>query len=250
VPYTHGGKPERTSLSRPPEQVRRVEVSHRRDSSTRLRLTRNDRTARTLSVIYRRLYSAFGPQHWWPGDTQLEVAVGAVLTQNTAWPNVERAIGLLKSRRLLSLRGLRRLTPTELAPLIRSAGFYKVKAARLVAFLRWLDGHGGFRGLSRMPTRTLRPLLLSCSGIGPETADSILLYALGRPVFVVDAYTRRILSRYGLVAGDEPYESLRGLFESALPRSPRLYNEYHALLVRLGKENCRPRPMCASCPLA
>ncbi len=210
----------------------------------------NDATKRALSDIYHRLYAAFGPQHWWPGDTPLEVAVGAILTQNTAWRNVERAVSVLKSRRLLNLTRLGRVPPSELAPLIRSAGFHRVKAARLAAFLQWLTAHGGFSGLSRMPTRTLRPLLLSCYGIGPETADSVLLYALGRPVFVVDAYTRRVLLRYGLIAGNEPYDSLRGLLESALPRRPRLYNEYHALLVRLGKENCRARPSCGHCPLA
>jgi len=205
--------------------------------------------ARALRSIYRRLFRAFGPQHWWPGDTPLEIAVGAILTQNTAWTNVEKAMAVLKSRRLLSLERLARLSPTGLAPLIRSAGFYNIKAVRLTAFVRWLDARGGFPGLRRIPTRTLRPLLLACNGIGPETADSILLYALGRPVFVIDAYTRRILSRYGLISGDEPYEDLRRLFESSLPRSPKLYNEYHALLVRLAKGNCRPRPLCNSCPL-
>jgi endonuclease III related protein len=163
---------------------------------------------------------------------------------------VEKAIAVLKSRRLLSLKRLARLSPTGLAPLIHSAGFYNVKAVRLAEFLQWLEACGGFAGLRRIPTRTLRPMLLGCNGVGPETADSILLYALGRPVFVVDAYTRRILSRYGMVAGDEPYEHLRLAFESSLPHSSKLYNEYHALLVRLAKENCRSRPACDSCPLA
>jgi len=220
-----------------------VWLRHRRNE-------RNDKAEKVLPAIYRRLYSAFGPQHWWPGDTALEVAVGAVLTQNTAWTNVEKAIATLRFRRLLTLERLARLPPHELAPLIRSAGFYNIKAARLAAFLQWLEAHGGFPGLRRIPTRKLRPLLLTCSGVGPETADSILLYALGRPVFVVDAYTRRILSRYGLIAGDEPYESMRRMFESSLSRSHRLYNEYHALLVRLAKANCRRQPICDSCPLA
>jgi endonuclease III related protein len=206
--------------------------------------------ARVLQDIYRRLLGAFGPQHWWPGDTPLEIAVGAILTQNTAWSNVEKAITVLKSRRLLSLKRLVRLSPAALAPLIRSAGFYNVKAARLAEFLHWLEACGGFAGLRRIPTRALRPMLLECNGVGPETADSILLYALGRPVFVVDAYTRRILSRYGLIAGGEPYEDLRLMFESSLPRNSKVYNEYHALLVRLAKENCRSRPACDSCPLA
>jgi endonuclease III related protein len=178
------------------------------------------------------------------------VAVGAILTQNTAWTNVEKAIAVLKSRRLLSLAALTRLSPAELAPLIRSAGFYNIKAARLAAFLGRLKQLGGFAALNRTPTPELRSQLLACHGVGPETADSILLYALARPVFVVDAYTRRILSRYGLIAGDEPYEDLRVMFESSLPRSSKLYNEYHALLVRLAKVNCRSRPLCDSCPLA
>ncbi len=207
-------------------------------------------TARALLPIYHRLYGAYGPQHWWPGDTPLEIAVGAILTQNTSWTNVEKAIAVLKTHRLLSLKRLTRLSPAELAPLIRSAGFYNIKAARLATFLRWLEARGSFPGLRRIPTRTLRPLLLACNGIGPETADSVLLYALGRPVFVVDAYTRRIMARYGLIAGDEPYESLRLMSESSLPHSRRLYNEYHALLVRLAKTNCRARPVCDSCPLA
>ena len=202
-----------------------------------------------LLRVYRQLHRAFGPQHWWPGDTPLEVAVGAVLTQNTAWTNVEKAIAALKSRRLLTLDRLARLSQHELAPLIRSAGFYNIKARRLAALLAWLQAEGGFAALARVPTGELRTHLLACHGVGPETADSILLYALGRPVFVVDAYLRRILSRYGLIAGDESYDELRRRFESSLPRRPRVYNEYHALLVRLAKENCRTRPICETCPL-
>jgi endonuclease-3 related protein len=159
-------------------------------------------------------------------------------------------MAVLKSRRVLSLYRLVRLSPRRLAPLIRSAGFHNIKARRLAALLAWLKAQGGFRALHRTPTADLRPLLLACHGVGPETADSILLYALNRPVFVIDAYTRRILSRYGLIAGDEPYETLRRMFESSLPRSPKLYNEYHALLVRLAKTNCRVQPLCDTCPLA
>jgi endonuclease-3 related protein len=214
-----------------------------------MRVPSTTANARALQDIYRRLFRAFGPQHWWPGDTPFEIAVGAILTQNTAWTNVEKAVTVLKARRLLSLKKLARLSPAEQAPLIHSAGFHNVKAARLAALVRWLGDRGGFPGLRRIPTRTLRPQLLACHGVGPETADSILLYALGRPVFVVDAYTRRVLSRYGLVDGNEPYEALRSAFESALPRSPRLYNEYHALLVRLAKMSCRSSPVCDSCPL-
>lgn len=230
--------------------MKRVEGSLREDSPSRQRLARNDRIRKALQGIYGRLYRAYGPQHWWPGDTRLEVAVGAILTQNTAWGNVEKAIGVLRSRGLLRLKRLTRLSPTELAPFIRSAGFYNIKAARLVAFLSWLKSKRGFHALTRTSTAELRSQLLACHGIGPETADSILLYALDRPVFVVDAYTRRIMSRYGLIDGDESYETLRSLFESSLPRSPRLYNEYHALLVRLAKTHCRTRPVCDLCPLA
>jgi len=179
----------------------------------------------------------------------MEVAVGAILTQNTAWSNVEKAIVSLKSRRLLSLAGLARLSPAELAPFIKSAGFYNIKALRLTSFIRWLCARGGVAGLRRIPTAELRAMLLGRGGIGPETADSILLYALDRPVFVVDAYTRRILSRYGLIKGDEPYEGIRQMFESSLKPDAQLYNEYHALLVRLAKANCRARPLCDSCPL-
>jgi endonuclease-3 related protein len=207
-------------------------------------------TSAVLTDIYRRLFSTFGPQHWWPGDTRLEIAVGAILTQNTAWINVEKAIAVLKSQHLLSLGKLARLSPAGLAPLIRNSGFYNIKATRLAAFLAWLRSNGGFAGLRRIPTAELRTRLLACHGIGPETADSILLYALERPVFVVDTYTRRILSRYGTIAGDEPYEHLRLLFESSLPHNPSLYNEYHALLVRLAKTHCRSKPVCDSCPLA
>lgn len=202
-----------------------------------------------LKEIYRRLFRAFGPQHWWPGDSPLEIAVGAVLTQNAAWVNVERAIGLLRNNGLLKLDRLARLSPAELAPLIRPAGLHNVKARRLHALLQWLDALGGFSGLGSMPTPRLRAELLACHGVGPETADSILLYALGRPVFVVDAYTRRILSRYGLVRGDEPYGELRPALESNLDARPRVLNEFHALLVRLAKTHCRSRPLCTGCPL-
>jgi endonuclease III related protein len=212
--------------------------------------SRHAKASRPLPTVFRRLYTEFGPQHWWPGDSPLEVAVGAVLTQNTAWTNVERAVAVLKSRRLLSLRRLARLTPARLAPLIRAAGCNNIKARRLLALGRWLDAAGGFAGLRRLPTEALRGSLLACHGVGPETADSILLYAFNRPVFVVDAYTRRILSRCGIIAGTEPYETLRMRFESGLPRRTRLFNEYHALLVRLAKANCRVRPSCAGCPLA
>ena len=203
----------------------------------------------SLKRIYDRLFAAFGPQHWWPGDSALEIAVGAILTQNAAWANVERAIASLKERRLLHLRRLSRISPDRLAPLIKPAGLYNVKAIRLHALIQWLNSRGGFARLRRLPTAELRQDLLACHGIGPETADSTLLYALGRPVFVIDAYTRRILGRYGIARGDEPYEHLRRLFETNLEPDPRLFNEFHALFVRLAKSHCRVRPVCAGCPL-
>jgi len=200
--------------------------------------------------LFRVLYSELGSQHWWPADSALEVIVGAVLTQNTAWTNVEKAIGELKRRRLLSRSRLLSLAPRELAPIIRSSGFHNLKARRLLALLSWIDARGGIRALRRVRTPALRRQLLDIPGIGPETADSILLYALDRPVFVIDAYTRRILARYGLVRGDETYDRLQVLFHSSLPRSARLFNEYHALLVRLAKTHCRAVPLCSGCPLA
>jgi endonuclease-3 related protein len=206
--------------------------------------------AQELLAIFRRLYRRFGPQHWWPARTPFEVCVGAVLTQNAAWTGVERAITDLRRSRLLTLPSLRCLTPAALTPVIRPAGCHNVKAVRLLNLVRWLDRRGGIAGLKRHPTGRLRHDLLQVTGIGPETADSILLYALGRPVFVIDAYTRRILGRYGLINGDEPYDALQSLFHRSIPPDPRRFNEYHALLVRLGKEHCRPRPLCTGCPLA
>jgi len=205
-----------------------------------------------LTSIYRKLYSAFGPQHWWPGDTPFEIAVGAILTQNTNWGNVERAIGNLKRKKLLSARKVHAMPASELASLIRPAGYFNVKARRLKAFVNFLvENHGGsFKRMGREDTSALRSGLLGINGIGPETADSILLYALGRPVFVIDAYTRRVLSRHGLIDHDEPYEACQGLFHSALEPDAALYNEYHALIVRVGKTNCkRGKPLCGNCPL-
>jgi len=203
-----------------------------------------------LKEIYDRLFSAFGPQHWWPGESPLEVIIGAVLTQNTAWTNVESAISGLKRHKLINLEKLATLRPEMLAPLIRPAGFYNLKAKRLCSVIDWLAARNGITGLKRIPTRRLRKQLLACPGIGPETADSILLYALERPVFVIDAYTRRILSRHGFITGNEDYDSVQQLFQENLPRSVPLYNEFHALLVRLAKTHCRTKPICHGCPLA
>jgi len=214
-----------------------------------------------LKEIYDLLFERFGPQKWWPGDTPFEIIIGAILTQNTSWSNVERAIANLKKARVLTPDKLHNLAPAKLAELIWPAGYYNIKARRLKNFLDWLfENHAGkLKNLEKIPTDVLRCELLSIKGVGQETADSILLYALNRPVFVVDAYTARIASRHHLIdegadpsavsSGSNHYGEIQGLFESNLSADVRLFNEYHALLVRLGKEFCRPSPKCDSCPL-
>lgn len=199
------------------------------------------------------LLAHYGPQHWWPGETPFEVMVGAVLTQNTAWGNVEKAIAKLKRANALSCHGLLALDDAALAELIRPAGYFNVKAKRLKHLCAFLEAQGvakqpeRLRELGTLPE--LRARLLAVHGVGEETADSILLYALNLPSFVVDAYTRRIFGRLGLIAGDETYARIQAAFEAALPREVALYNEYHALIVQLGKSACRPKPRCAACPL-
>ena len=204
-----------------------------------------------LTEIYELLFERFGPQHWWPGETQFEIITGAILTQNTSWANVEKAIANLKSADLLSPEKLHHLDLSQLAELIRPAGYYNIKAKRLTCFVNWLfeNYNGKLTSLEGVDTGQLRADLLAIKGIGPETADSILLYAFDRPVFVVDAYTARIACRHGLIEPDADYEQLRELFQSNLPQDTQLFNEYHALLVRLGKEFCRPKANCPACPL-
>lgn len=206
-----------------------------------------------LLRCYRALLEAYGPQGWWPGEGPFEVMVGAVLTQNTAWGNVERALENLKAAGVLSPAGLYRLPREGLECLLRPAGTYRVKAARLRALLEYLfSRHGGDpTAFSRGDWTLWREELLAVPGIGPETADSILLYAAGRPTFVVDAYTRRLLERLGLLPTPPSYEHIRAFFMAHLPPDPDLYGEYHALIVRHGKERCRKsRPRCPGCPLA
>lgn len=207
--------------------------------------------ATTFRTVHDRLYAAFGPQHWWPADSPFEVAVGAVLTQNTAWTNVERAIANLKAAGCLDARTLHDLDPAELGELIRPAGYFNVKARRLQALCAFLleEADGRPEALADRETSELRAALLDIKGVGAETADSILLYALHRPVFVVDAYTRRIFERLGLLGPGLPYAAIQDAFESALPRDRALFNEYHALIVALGKDYCKPRPRCGGCPL-
>ncbi|MFH1227560.1 MAG: endonuclease III domain-containing protein [Planctomycetota bacterium] len=206
-----------------------------------------------LLEIYRRLYKRFGPQHWWPGDTPFEVIIGAILTQNTNWSNVEKAINNLKKARLLTPAKLHEISLPELAELIRPAGYYNVKSKRLKDFIDWLMGDcdGDLDRLFALPTASLREALLSVRGIGPETADSIMLYAAQKPSFVVDAYTYRIFSRHKYVSEEDTgYDELKAFFEDSLEADVKLFNEYHALLVKLGKEFCKKsKPLCAECPL-
>ncbi len=206
---------------------------------------------KTLLDIYNTLYNHFGPQDWWPGDTPFEVAVGAILTQNTNWGNVEKAIINLKKEKALNAKTLNRMPHEQLASLIRPAGYFNIKAKRLKNFLSFLSNHhnGSMKRMSNDGVSALRQDLLGVNGIGPETADSILLYALGKPVFVIDAYTKRILERHNIVPGEITYHELQELFHNNLPRDLKLFNEYHALFVMLGKDYCKPKPKCSDCPL-
>jgi endonuclease III related protein len=205
-----------------------------------------------IHLLYSILLQHYGPQGWWPGDTPVEVAVGAILTQNTNWKNVALAIDRLKEAGLLTAGALQELPETALAEYIRPAGYYNIKARRLKNFINFLFHRfgGSMAAMAAAPWELLRPELLAVKGIGPETADSILLYGLEKPTFVVDAYTFRILSRHGLAAEPSTYEELQAIFMDALPSETKQYQEYHALLVKVGKDCCRPKPRCATCPLA
>lgn len=200
-----------------------------------------------LMDIYIKLYRTFGPQHWWPAETPFEVAVGAILTQNTNWQNVERAISNLKEKELLDPESLHSIDINSLASLIRPAGYYNVKAKRLKAFLDFLirDFGGKMENMASLEVDDLRERLLNIDGIGPETADSILLYALNKPVFVVDVYTKRVLIRHGIINSNADYEEIQSLFHQSLKRDISLYNEFHALFVKLGKTFCKPEPLCS-----
>ena len=208
--------------------------------------------AKTLRGIYERLWAAYGPQHWWPAKTATEVVVGAILTQNTAWKNVARAIVNLRSARCLTWTALRDVADDRLAELIQPSGTYKVKTRRLKAFVDVLwNKHGGSLGtMLRGDLQDVRKRLLGIHGIGPETADAILLYAGTRPTFVVDAYTKRILRRHHVIDRKAGYETVRNLFQEAIPPDVTVYNEFHALLVALAKRHCRVRAVCEGCPLA
>ena len=205
-----------------------------------------------LLAIYERLHSFLGPSGWWPGESSLEVIVGAILTQNTSWRNVEQALDRLKQEGALSVERLTRMGEAQLAEWIRPAGYYRIKARRLKNFFRFLqeEYHGQFGALSEQSLEKVREQLLGIRGVGPETADSILLYALGKPTFVVDTYTHRIFSRHRLVPEESAYEDLRTFFMEALPEDVPLFNEFHALMVRTGKAYCKKKaPLCGDCPL-
>ena len=201
--------------------------------------------------VYRRLLGHRGPAGWWPARSPFEVCLGAILVQNTAWTNVEKALAVLRSRGLLSFAALCDRSADEIAPLIRSAGCFNVKARRLRAFLDFLGREYGGRveAMEQEDPWILRAKLLDVPGIGRETADSIVLYAVGRPLFVIDAYTRRVFARLGLIEGDEAYDVLQRLFMDTLPAEAALFGDYHAQVVILAKETCRARPLCAACPL-
>ncbi len=205
-----------------------------------------------LTEVYEKLLAAFGPQQWWPGDSPFEIIVGAVLVQNTAWRNVERAIENLRNADLMEPRRLYTLSEGELAELIRPSGYHQVKARRLRNLLKLIVDQydGSLNAMFATSLSSLREELLSVNGIGPETADAILLYAGGLPSFVVDTYTHRVLARHGWISYEAHYHEIKDHFESSLPADTALYNEYHALLVRVGKDYCRKTaPKCSACPL-
>ena len=219
----------------------------------------------SLLATYERLYKHHGPQHWWPAGSAFEVMIGAILTQNTAWTNVERAIANLSQQRALDPGRILRVSETTLATWIRPSGYFNIKARRLKNFCHWYLDQGGYDALSRLDTASLRHALLSVNGIGPETADDIVLYAFDRPVFVIDAYTRRLFDRLGLIDGKQGYEALRAGFEEVLRQQlsqrsrsgrirtltlVRIFNEFHALIVIHAKDVCRSRPLCRDCCLA
>ena len=212
---------------------------------------RNGTARPEVRGIYDRLLARQGHSAWWPGESPFEVCIGAILTQNTAWTNVERALDALRKERLLSFEALSAVPDARLAELIRPSGTYQVKAQRLRAFLDFLGREYGGRveAMAGEDPWDLRRKLLDVNGIGPETADAIALYAAGRPIFVVDAYTRRVFSRLGWFAGDEGYAEVQRFFMDHLPAEVELFRDYHAQIVRLAKDVCRPVPRCDECVL-
>ncbi|MCA9185409.1 MAG: endonuclease III domain-containing protein [Pirellulaceae bacterium] len=205
----------------------------------------------TLHEAYDRLWNAYGPQGWWPGETTIEIVVGTILTQNTSWKNVERAIENLRDVGLLDSQRLHTIDIDELAEIIRPAGYYRLKARRLKNLLQLVHTQysGQWQELFSLDTNSLRETLLSVNGIGPETADSIALYAANKPTFVIDAYTARVLKRHGWIDFEAGYVEMQELFHDQLEQNVLLFNEYHALIVRVGKEHCGTQPKCNGCPL-
>ena len=203
--------------------------------------------AKKINRLYRRLYAAYGPQDWWPAETPFEVMAGAILTQNTAWRNVEKAIASLKRADALSARAILALSHARLAELIRPSGYFNIKSRRLKNYAQWFIDEGGLQKLSQLENADLRARLLSVNGVGPETADDILLYAFERPAFVIDAYTRRLLLKLGLIDGGESYETLRQLFMQSLKPDVALFKQYHALIVCHAKQKCAGREDCPHC---
>ncbi len=209
-------------------------------------------TSKRINKLYRLLYREYGPQGWWPGDSQLECILGAILTQNTSWKNVEKAINNLRKSNLISIDKLKLLTTDELAQLIRPSGYFNQKALKIKNFIKFITENYN-ASLERMfdeEMYVLRDKLLSIKGVGPETADSIILYGGNKPIFVIDTYTYRVLSRHGLVPEQTSYNEMQELFMDSLNLDPGIFNEYHALLVKVGKEHCKKRiPVCTGCPL-
>jgi len=208
--------------------------------------------AESLHDVFRLLFRAYGPQHWWPARTSVEIVVGAILAQNTAWTNVIRAIDNLRKAKALSWTALRDIEEGRLAELIRPSGTYRVKAARLKTFVEtlWRDHAGSLESMLDGELDPARRRVLAVHGVGPETADAILLYAADHPTFVVDAYTKRILRRHHFIAARAGYDEVRELFHASLPTDAGLFNEFHALLVAVGKQHCRSKAICEGCPLA
>lgn len=203
-----------------------------------------------ITNTYGLLLTHYGEQGWWPAEDHFEVMVGAILTQNTAWTNVEKAISNLKQHSLCNSRALAQIDQQQLSQLIRSSGYFNQKAARLKSFAMWYRQQGGYDRVNALPDLQLRKLLLGLKGIGDETADDIMLYAFGRPSFVIDSYTRRLFSRLGFCSGTEKYLQLQNMFQHQLPSDVAQYKQYHALIVAHAKRHCRKKPLCKGCPVA
>jgi endonuclease III related protein len=204
-----------------------------------------------IKEFYYSLYNRYGPQNWWPAESALECILGTILTQNTSWKNVERAFQNLKSRGLVSVEKLDSIPTEKLANLIRPSGYFNQKAIKIKTFIRYIKEtyNGDLDKMFDEDTHQLRERLLSIKGIGPETADSILLYALKKPVFVIDAYTYRILSRHSVIPKETSYQEMQDLLMDSVPKDVQVFNEYHALLVKVGKEHCKKKALCKGCPL-